>query len=296
LGSINIFKILKIAFLFILSTFFLSASCSCTKDYANNRLNRDSKFIYVLQSIGFKKLKDTKFDIAIIDPDDSRLTKGDLGEIHKEDKIILAYLSIGEAEDYRDYWKDGWETGNPSFIGIENPDWEGNYKVQYWEAKWQEIILYKLGQIIDLGYDGVYLDIIDACEYYERNGVDHAKEEMVDFVIKISETSKEKNNQFLIVPQNSEELVSNRDYLEAIDGIGREDLWFNGNKPQDKEELETSLRYLQKVIDAKKFVLAISYPNVKEIKCNFIKSAKQNNFIPYIGNRELNTIEIINCG
>lgn len=295
MGSIDSIKILKIVILVILPAFFLSTSCSGLEYGLTNRFSPDTKLIYVLQNIGFKELKDTKFDIAIIDPDDSRLTKGDLEEIHKEDKIILAYLSIGEAEDYRDYWKDDWETGNPSFIGIENPDWQGNYKVQYWDDKWQEIILYKLGQIIDLGYDGVYLDIIDAYDYYEKKDIRSAKEEMVDFVIKISERSKEENNQFLIVPQNSEDLVSHRDYFEAIDGIGREDLWYNGNKLQDKEEIEAALLHLQKVIDAKKFVLAISYPNAKEIRCNFIKSAKQNKFIPYIGKRGLSTIEIINC-
>jgi len=53
----------------------------------------------------------------------------------------------------------------------ENPNWEGNYKVRYWEPEWQDIIYGNdssyLKKILDAGFDGVYLDIIDAFEYFE---------------------------------------------------------------------------------------------------------------------------------
>jgi cysteinyl-tRNA synthetase len=53
----------------------------------------------------------------------------------------------------------------------ENPEWEGNYKVKYWEKEWQDIIFGNedsyLQKILDAGFDGVYLDIIDAFEYFE---------------------------------------------------------------------------------------------------------------------------------
>jgi len=43
--------------------------------------------------------------------------------------------------------------------------------VQYWDTEWQEIIYGNsesyLKKIIDAGFDGVYLDIIDAFEYFE---------------------------------------------------------------------------------------------------------------------------------
>ena len=53
----------------------------------------------------------------------------------------------------------------------ENPNWPGNYKVRYWEQSWKDIIYGNdnsyLKKILDAGFDGVYLDIIDAFEYYE---------------------------------------------------------------------------------------------------------------------------------
>ncbi|NOX86519.1 MAG: hypothetical protein GXO86_11260, partial [Chlorobi bacterium] len=83
----------------------------------------------------------------------------------------VCYMSIGEAEDYRYYWQPDWKPGNPSWLDKENPDWEGNYKVKYWDKGWQGIIFGNDGsylkKILDAGFDGVYLDIIDAFEYFE---------------------------------------------------------------------------------------------------------------------------------
>ena len=80
-------------------------------------------------------------------------------------------MSIGEVEDYRYYWQADWNTTNPSWMDAENPDWPGNFKVKYWDSEWQSIIYGNdqsyLKKILNTGFDGVYLDIIDAFEYYE---------------------------------------------------------------------------------------------------------------------------------
>jgi len=86
-------------------------------------------------------------------------------------RLVICYMSIGEAEDYRYYWQSGWKVGNPSFLDKENPNWKGNYKVRYWDKDWQNIIYGNdnsyLKKILDAGFDGVYLDIIDGFEYFE---------------------------------------------------------------------------------------------------------------------------------
>ena len=85
--------------------------------------------------------------------------------------MIVAYMSIGEAEDYRYYWKPSWKINNPSFIVSSNPSWPGNYKVQYWDSTWQSIIFGNddsyTKKILSAGFDGVYLDIIDGYSYFE---------------------------------------------------------------------------------------------------------------------------------
>ncbi|MBI9109278.1 MAG: endo alpha-1,4 polygalactosaminidase [Spirochaetales bacterium] len=142
-------------------------------------------FLYLLNSEGFSNQKAfidavsaTDYDLLIIDlfydgmplkPDDvERLSRKSNGGR----RLVLCYMSIGEAEDYRYYWKNSWARSRPDWIDAENPYWEGNYKVKYWDKSWQDIIFGNSGsylkKIIDAGFDGVYLDIIDAFEYYEE--------------------------------------------------------------------------------------------------------------------------------
>lgn len=86
-------------------------------------------------------------------------------------RLVVSYMSIGEAEDYRFYWDPSWSSKPPSWLDEENPDWEGNYKVWYWTDEWKQVIFGNpdayLDIILEAGFDGVYLDIIDAFEYFE---------------------------------------------------------------------------------------------------------------------------------
>ena len=84
----------------------------------------------------------------------------------------LLYEHRGGAEDYRYYWNGAWKTGKPSWLAEKNPHWKGNYVVKYRDVDWQKIITGNDGlyqkKILDAGFDGAYLDIIDAFEYFEK--------------------------------------------------------------------------------------------------------------------------------
>lgn len=122
-------------------------------------------------------VKKANYDIIIIDLfyQDSALTVSEVASLKIKanggSRLIIAYMSIGEAEDYRYYWQTEWEIDPPSWLAEENPEWPANYKVQYWNKDWQNIIYGKsnsyLNKILDVGFDGVYLDIIDAFQYFE---------------------------------------------------------------------------------------------------------------------------------
>ncbi|MCR5453827.1 MAG: endo alpha-1,4 polygalactosaminidase [Bacteroidales bacterium] len=140
-------------------------------------------FLYILELSKFKSKDDfiskvcaTNYDLIVMDLffyDDLAFTAEDVERLRQKanggKRMVVCYMSIGEAEDYRFYWQEDWKNNPPEFLDEENPDWEGNYKVKYWTKSWQDVILNQyLPKIIDAGYDGVYLDIIDAFEYYEE--------------------------------------------------------------------------------------------------------------------------------
>lgn len=146
-------------------------------------LSAAANFLYLLDAEGFgskaafiNAVNETNYDAIIMDAffDEILFTEAEITSLKTKKnggtRLVIAYMSIGEAEDYRYYW-DGWKVGSPEFIKKENPNWAGNYKVQYWEDEWQSIIFGNddsyLKKILDAGFNGVYLDIIDAFEYFE---------------------------------------------------------------------------------------------------------------------------------
>jgi len=157
----------------------------------NSNLNNISSltdaqnFLYLINPSSFanktiylQTLQSTAYDILIIDLfyDSQALTPTEIQSLKIKatggTRLVIAYMSIGEAENYRYYWQPEWSINPPPWIVEENPNWPGNYKVRYWDPNWQRIIYGTsdsyLQKILDAGFDGVYLDIIDAFEYFEN--------------------------------------------------------------------------------------------------------------------------------
>lgn len=172
---------------------------------------------YQLQQVKESEISNSPFDLLVIDyssdgSNESAWSGEELTTMKNTDKILISYISIGEAEDYRYYWNSDWEINNPERLDEENANWEGNFKVKYWMESWQNIILSYLDIIITQGFDGIYLDIIDAYYYYKNKGMSEAENEMIDWVVKIVDYTKTLNSEFLIFPQNGEELLKNTTY------------------------------------------------------------------------------------
>ena len=133
---------------------------------------------FASKEVFLQALEVTNYDLIIMDlffDENISYTHEEIARLKSKQnggsRLVVCYMSIGEAEDYRYYWESSWNQNKPEWLDKENPDWEGNYKVKYWNPEWQSIIYGNdesyLKKILDAGFDGVYLDIIDAYEYYE---------------------------------------------------------------------------------------------------------------------------------
>jgi cysteinyl-tRNA synthetase len=233
----------------------LAMSCGGEDDQHPDDLAAVTSWAYQIQELeadgAVDALVASDYDMLVIEPTRSIVgsqafdTAGLVRRLHERGKLVLAYVDIGEAEDYRTYWRDDWqapsaaERGDPDFLLTIDPDgWSGNYPVAFWDDRWKDVVIYGKGSLLAMaledGFDGVYMDWVEA--YSDEHvvaaasaeGIDPAAE-MVRFIREIRDYARERDPGFLLVAQNGAELAEERpEYLEAIDGLAQEDLSFQG--------------------------------------------------------------------
>ncbi len=178
-------------------------------------------------------------------------------------KLILAYIDIGEAEDWRWYWdwSTDWDCEGtppadwPDYILACDPDgWSGNYPVAYWDADWKDIVIYGantgshpdrnyasvIDEVIKDGFDGIYLDWVEGFENADVvaaaqvAGKDPALE-MIAFVQEMRDYATARNPDFVIIQQNAASLIEGRaaTLSNVIDAIAQEAIWYDGSADVD---------------------------------------------------------------
>ncbi len=284
-------------------------------------------FAYVLQADRLaadraevvKKLAACDRDLIVLDASfntdlGGAWTKEELQTIRqsREGRRVVAYLSIGEAEDYRPYWQKSWDADKdgkpdaaaPAFLNTENPDWKCNYRVRYWHPEWQQIMLPAVDQIVSQGFDGIYLDIVDAFEFYEydeatKDWIDDRpnsetsrtyRQEMIAWVAAIAKRARDKHPGFLVIPQNASQLLEHADYRDLISAIGVEDLFVAGKKLRSEKQSRYVVSFLLKLHTAGKPVLVIDYPKSPEIHPAAFAAAARHGFTLLLTDRELTTL------
>ena len=123
-------------------------------------------------------LRQSSYDLLIIDlyMEDRLLTRQEVESLkHKPQggqRLVFAYMSVGEAETYRHYWQPSWKDNPPSWLAKPNTDWDGSYRVKYWHSAWQHILYGSpssyLDEIMAAGFDGAFLDVVDVYQYFQH--------------------------------------------------------------------------------------------------------------------------------
>lgn len=238
-------------------------------------------------------------------------------------KVVTSYLSIGEASDFRTYWDDAWtangdadsplQPGAPTWLGPVNPSFPESRKVRYWDTDWQDVVFNNgrtgwLDQIVTQGFDGAYLDIVDAF-YFWGNEVEAADQlpgdpidgqdaarRMAEFVVEMTAHAREANPSFFVIPQNGAYLLNDLqfgddsqptdDALRAgyLDAIGIEDLYYQGdddeNNPLNIDNGKVSV-LKDDFLAAGKPVFVVDYLNDPAKVADFQNRAREDGFIPY---------------
>jgi cysteinyl-tRNA synthetase len=266
---------------------------------------------YQLQEPDPDEIAAVPYDMIVIDysrngGDALALTPGEVDTLRSKPdggrRSVLAYLSIGEAETYRYYWKWywGWFFGAlaPGWRGPQDREWRGNYGVRYWMEDWQKIIFRGdnsyLDRIIRNGFDGVYLDKVDEYVDMAKSNRD-ARAEMITFVKALAAHARAIKPGFLVVPQNGDELLTDDGYRAAIDGVGKEDLLFGEAKDKranDAQSIADNVALLHLLTRERKPVFAVEYLDAPEKIADARRRLLAYGFIPYFADRALDHMRI----
>lgn len=263
---------------------------------------------YQLQHLDVAEAAASPFDLLVIDAtrdgsDETHLTPPELARLQtKPDgsrRIVLAYLSIGEAEDYRGYWNPRWKAKRPDWLLAENPEWKGNYAVCFWDTGWQSIMCggpeARLDRIIAAGFDGVYLDKCDVYEDLRRIAPKVAKSrpkleaDMVAFIVRLSGYAKARRPDFAVIMQNTEALIDEPGLLATIDGVAKEELVFGIDAPErrnSQSDITWSIGQLEKAKRAGKSILCVEYLDNPEKIAVARALIEAKGFVPYISQKD----------
>lgn len=200
-------------------------------------------------------------------------------------RIVLAYLSIGEAEDYRFYWKQVRQV--PDLVGPKNPKWPGNYRVRYWKPEWWHVIFQGEGSYVERilyqGFDGLFLDTVDAAEWWEDFGVEDAASRMAELVTAIATFARARRPDFIVVAQNPFRILDFPGIVSILDGISCEAHLFQHGRPVPKARWEGIVRQLREIQLRNLAVLVIEYPaNAAQANRLFQMCAKEG-FVCFAG-------------
>jgi cysteinyl-tRNA synthetase len=274
---------------------------------ASARLDAVRTVLYQLQGLDFVAIGQTCYDLVVIDYSSDGSEEGEftpaeiaaLAESPGGAKLVLSYMSIGEAEGYRFYWQESWAFGDPSWLDGENPNWPGNYKVQYWDAEWQSIVLEYTDRLIDAGFHGACLDLIDVYEDYESQGRSTAAAEMVAFVGAIRAHAVARDPQFLIIVQNGAELAGAfPEYLDIVDGIVQEDIHYGylADDVLTPSEVTTEMEpHLDLFLAAGKPVFTVDYASTQARIDDAYANSQAKGYVPFVTTRDLDKL-IVNPG
>ncbi len=213
-------------------------------------------------------------------------------------RVLLAYLSIGEAERYRPYWQQEWydATKKPVWLDKENRRWAGNFGVQFWHPEWQRLIFGApesyLDRIVAQGFDGVYLDRADAF-FQWRKLHPSAASDMTTFIARLADHARRQKPEFLIVMQNAEELLERAAVLDAIDGIAKEDLLYGvhrAEEPNKPDDVVWSMQLLHMAQKAGRKVLVVEYLKDPEKMAAAATRILGEGSVPYFAPRRLHCL------
>jgi len=257
------------------------------------------RFMVQLQNIHPAAVERADPDVLVVDYSwdggpRREMTRDDVRRLKTRDgadRVVLAYMSVGEAENYRFYWTGPAGGGRAGFIIRPNRRWRGNYLVRYWDPEWHSILYggpdSYLDRILAQGFDGVFLDTVDTAEALQHEGDKLAVHRMADLVKAIARKARSVDPDFLVLAQNPYCLMKEEGVMEALSGVSAEAGLFKGERLSPRSVRDPLIRTLAALRHGGKAVAVIEYVRSRKARGRLLRICADNGFMCYAGRRHL---------
>ncbi len=205
---------------------------------------------YYLTNADPSLLLQGNWTVVILEPEEVNASL--VAALKARGALVLAYINVGYAEEWRSYWPS---IASEPWVHEQTP-YEGEHFIKYWRPRWLSIVVSLAREYLDQGFQGVYLDNVDAAVILEEMrpswaaGVD-PREAMIGLICNVSAQVKslEPDAKVYVNIGSAVDMLYDEKLLSSIDGVLREELWYtladNGTVvPQDPAETREALSAL----------------------------------------------------
>lgn len=245
---------------------------------------------YNLTKINTSNIAKSNYDVVVIDTERKEnrpFTKKEIESLKtKPDgsrRKVIAFVSLGQVERFRRYWKPEWSGKKPSWMGNKSTVWRGVYEIKDIKNKeWISISQNIVNRAMETGFDGIMIGGLG----FHKN-----KEDAAFFIKIVSNYAKLRKDDFLIFSQDTDELVKYEDYVNSIDGIVRQAVYYEmlSGKKRSNNYVNTVVNRLKELKAKNKHIFIIEYVDGKEWK-SVEKQIQENGFIGFNSNVRLDKI------
>jgi cysteinyl-tRNA synthetase, unknown class len=260
-----------------------------------------SSFGIQLQKVNAADAASSPYDTLFIDNYDSSGKAWTTAQVAtmSANKVLGGYVSIGEAEVYRSYWQSSWSTTPPAWLGPENPDWAGNHYIDFRSAEWMTIVKAEIKAMIGQGFEAAYMDAIDvySTDWFiaKAGSAAAAATAAKTYVETLADYAHSLNPAFKFYVNGAEDLLADKTYLNAIDGVFKEQVYAGIGTNQNRMNTAADVAWTTGLLDlakaAGKDVFVIHYTTTDAATESVVAKSEAAGYKHYEGPLDLNRID-----
>ena len=214
----------------------------------------------------------------------------------KRNKWLLAYVNVGEAQKYEWYFEEAFRNGPPAWALERNRRHPVNFRVLLDAPEWNTITLETINRVIEQGFDGVELDVLDVYwnKVYPGGSSRENQAKAVKLACKIAKFARARVPSFKIVVNNASDLARKfPEYKTCVDAtIGESVWWFNTNTPRDKQYTQFQLKFLAQNLKAGLKVLVMDKTVIPKDGAFVYRESKKRGWLPFVSDWYLSTFPL----